>query len=88
MSERALKFNNIRLKKNEFHKSTEPIDLMAGNVDQIVVSDKFNHNNEGFKYFISYQECEIVKPLRVTLPQMNGHIKYFKIRGKNMSFFD
>ena len=84
----ALKFNNIRLKKSEFHKSKEPIDLKSVNVDQIVVSDKFNHNNEGFKYFIGYQECEIVKPLRVTLPQMSGYIKYFKNRGRNMSFFD
>ena len=36
---------------------------MSVNVDQIVVSDKFKHNNEGFKYFIGYQEGEIVKPL-------------------------
>ena len=25
-------------------------------VDKIVVSDKFKHNNEGFKYFIGYQK--------------------------------
>ena len=35
---------------------------MSVNVDQIVVSDKFNHNEDGFKYFIGYQECEIAKP--------------------------
>ena len=86
MSEKTLKFNNIRLNKKEFHKSKEPIDLMSVNVDQIVVSDKFKHNNEGFKYFIGYQEGEIVKPLCIILPQMNGYIKYFKNGGKNMSF--
>ena len=41
MSEKTLKFNNIRLNKKEFHKSKEPIDLMSVIVDQIVVSDKF-----------------------------------------------
>ena len=87
MSEKTLKFNNIRLNKKEFHKSKEPIDLMSVNVDQIVVSDKFKHNNEGFKYFIGYQEGEIVKPLCITLPQMSGYIKYFENGGKNMSFF-
>ena len=51
MSGKTLKFNNIRLNKKEFHKSKEPIDLMSVNVDQIVVSDKFKHNNEDFKYF-------------------------------------
>ena len=35
--------------------SKEPIDLMSVNVDQIVISDKFKHNNEDFKYFIGYQ---------------------------------
>ena len=29
---------------------------MSVNVDQIVVSDKFKHSDEGFKYFIGYQE--------------------------------
>ena len=86
MSEKILKFNNIRLNKKEFHKSKQPIDLMSVNVDQIVVSDKFKHNNEGFKYFIGYQEGEIVKPLCIILPQMSGYIKYFENGGKNMSF--
>ena len=43
MSEKTLKFNNIRLNKKEFHKSKEPIDLMSVIVDQIVLSDKFKH---------------------------------------------
>ena len=59
MSEKTLNFNNIRLNK----KSKEPIDLLSVDVDQIVVSDKFKHNSEGFKHFIGYQEGEIVKPL-------------------------
>ena len=85
MSEKTLKFNNIRLNKKEFHKSKEPIDLMSVNVDQIVVSDKFNHNNEGFKYFIGYQEGEIVKLLCIILPQMSRYIKHFESRAKSMS---
>ena len=54
MREKSLKFNNIRLIKKKFHKSKEPIDLLSVKVDQIVVYDKFKHNNEGFKYFIGY----------------------------------
>ena len=33
---------------------------MSVNVDQITVSDKFKHNNEGFKYFIGYGEGKIL----------------------------
>ena len=36
---------------------------MSVNVNQIVVSDKFKHSDEGYKYFIGYQEDENVKPL-------------------------
>ena len=86
MAEKTPKFNNIRVNKKEFDQSKKTIDLMSVNVDQIVVSDKFNHNNDGFKYFIGYQEGEIVKPLCIILPQMSGYIKYFEYGGQNMSF--
>ena len=77
MSEITLKFDNIKVNKKEFHKSKQPTDLMSVNIDQIVVSDKFEHSDEGYKYFIGYQEDENVKPLGIILPQMNGYIKYF-----------
>ena len=70
MSEKTLKFNNIRVNKKEFHKSKQPIDL---NVDQIVVVSE-------------YKEGETVKPLSIILPQMSGYIKYFENGCKNMSF--
>ena len=55
-------------------------------LDKIVVSHKFKHNDEGFTYFISYQKDTLVKPLCIILPQMNAYIKYFDNGGKNMSF--
>ena len=88
MSEKTLKFNNIRLNKKKIHTSKEPIGLMSVSVDQIVVSNKFKHSDEGFKYFTGYQEGEIVKLLCIILPQMSGYIKHFENSGKNMSSFD
>ena len=66
--------------------SKEQIDSFSVALDQIVVSYKFKHNDEGFKYFISYLKGEIVKPLCIILPQMSGYIKYFENGCKNMSF--
>ena len=71
MAEQRLKCD-IRVNKK---KSKQPIDLMSVNVDQIVVSDKFKRSEEGYKYFIGYQENEIVKPLCIILAQMSGYIK-------------
>ena len=67
MREKTLKFNNIILSKKEFHKSKHPIDLSLVRVDKIVLSEKFKHSEEGFKYFIGYEKGEIVKPLCIIL---------------------
>ena len=47
MSEKKLKFDNIRVNKKESHKSKQPINLDLVNVDQI--------SDDGFKYFIGYK---------------------------------
>ena len=83
VSEKSLKFDNIRVNKKELHKSKQPIDLDLANVDQIVTSDKFKQSDDGFKYFIGYKEDEIVKPLCIILPQMSGYIKNMSFMVKN-----
>ena len=82
MSEKTLKFDNIRVNKKEFHKSKQPVKLDLVNVDQILMSDKFKHSDDGLKYFIGYKAGELVKPLCIILPQMTGYVKYFEIGGK------
>ena len=84
MSEKILKFDNIRVNKKELHKSKQPIDLNSINVDKIVVSDKSKYSDNGFKYFIGYKESEMVQPLCIILPEMRGYIKIFGNGGKNM----
>ena len=56
MSKKTLKFDNVRVNKKQFHKSKQPIDLNLKSINQILVSDKFKHNDDGFKYFIGYNE--------------------------------
>ena len=86
MSEKTLKSDNIKLNKNELQKSKQPIHLDLISVNQVVVSDKFKHNDDDFKYFTGYREGEIVKPLCIILLEMSGYIKYFENGRKNMSF--
>ena len=88
MSEKTLKFDNIVVNKKEFLKSKEPINLDLVNLDQIVISDKFKHSDDSFKYFIGYKEDEIVKPSCIILPQMSGYKKCFENGGKNMFFLN
>ena len=56
------------------------------NADQIIVSDKFKHSDDGFKYFIGYNEGEIIKPFCIILTQMSGYRKFFENGGKNVFY--
>ena len=61
MSEKTLKYDNIKVNKKEFRKSKQPIGLGSVNVDQTVASDKFKHSDDSFKHFVDYKEGQIVK---------------------------
>ena len=86
MSEKTLKFNDIRVNKKEFHKFKQPIHLSLVKIDQIVVSNKSKHSDNAFKYFVGYQEDKIVKRLCIILPKTSAYIKYFKNGGKKHVF--
>ena len=81
MSEKTLKFTNIILNKKKLHRSKELIGLLSVDSDNIVISHKFKHNDEGFKYFIVYLSILLC----ISLPQMSGYIKYFENVSKNTS---
>ena len=87
MSEQTLKFGDIVVHKKEFHVSKQAIALNLVTANKTVVSDKFKHSDDGFKYFIGYLlDDDEIRPLCIILPQMSGYIKYFDNGGKNMSF--
>ena len=87
MSEQTLKFGGIVFNKKEFHASKQGIALNSVKTGKILVSCKFKHSDDGFKYFIGYlHDDDVIRPLCIILPQMSGCIKYFDNGGKKMSF--
>ena len=77
---------NIILNKKEFYSSKQAISLDSVDLNKIVVSKKWKIDDTTYKYFCGYLNNDVIKPLCVILPQMNGYIKYFNDGGKNMSF--
>ena len=84
MSEKTLKFGYIVVNIRKFHKLKQPINLDLISVDQILISNKFKHNDDGFNYFICYKEDEISKLLCIILPQMSGYINNLKAEEKHI----
>ena len=86
MSFEKIKFGDKEVDKKEFYSSKEAILLVSVDLSKIVVSSRWKLNDETYKYFCGYLNNNVIKPLCVILPQMNGYIKYFDDGGKNMSF--
>ena len=70
--------------KKEFHASKQAIGLNLVNTNKIVVSDKFKHSDNAFRYFIGYlHDDDLIRHLCIILTQMSRYIKYFDNGGKN-----
>ena len=84
MSPKTIKFGDKEINRKEFYSSKQAIPLDSVDLDKIVVSSKWKINDTTYKYLCGY--LNVIQPLCVILPQMNGYIKHFDDGGKNMSF--
>ena len=86
MSLKKIKFGDKDVDKKEFDSSKQAVLLDSVDLDKIVVSSKLKINETTYKYLCGYLNNDVIQPLCVILPQMNGYIKYFDNGGKNMTF--
>ena len=86
MSSQKIKFGDKEVDKKKFYSSKEAILLDSIDLSKIVVSSRWKRNDVAYKYFCGYLNNNVIKPLCVILPQINGYIKYFEDGGKNMLF--
>ena len=86
MSLKKIKFGDKEVNKKEFYSSKQAIPLDSADLDKIVVSSKCKINETTYKYLCGYLNNDVIQPLCVILPQMNGYIKHFDNGGKNMTF--
>ena len=86
MSPKTIKFGDKEINRKEFYSPKQAIPLDSVDLNKIVVSSKWKINDTTYKYLCGYLNNDVIQPLCVILPQMNGNIKYFDDGGKNMSF--
>ena len=86
ISSQKIKFGDKEVDKKNCYSSKEAILLDSVDLSKIVVSSRWKLNDTTYKYFCGYLNNDVIKPLCVILPQMDGYIKYFDNGGKNMSF--
>ena len=72
-----------KIKKSDFYKNKKVFQIDTIDVNNILISKKESYSNKNsLKYFIGYNDKDIIRPLCIKLPQMTG---YFRKLNENLT---
>ena len=80
-----IKFDDIKIPKQNFYRHKRPISIKNVDIDKIVAS-KVPLGNRRFKCFIGYEDAKKIIPLCAFLPKITAYRKDFD-ETKYVSFF-
>ena len=85
-SGKSINFDDKKNNKISFYKNKKLFSLNDRDVTKILVSKKESYGTKNSsKYFIRYNDGDVIRPLCIMLPQMIGYVKHFD-SNKTMSF--
>ena len=74
----SINFNNSKIRKSTFYKNKKINNIHNIDVNDLSVSKKESYGNKNsLKYFIGYNDNDIIRPLCIRLPQMTGYARKF-----------
>ena len=86
MSGKNINFDDKKIKKSDFYKNKKVNRIDDIDVNKILVSIKEPYDTKNsFKYFIGYNDNDVIKPICVKLPQITGYARKFD-ENATMSF--
>ena len=76
----SVKDINFGKKKSDFYKNKKVAKIVAKiddiDINEILVSKKESYGTKNsFRYFIGYNDNDVIRPLLIRLPQMTGYAK-------------
>ena len=79
MSGKNVNFSDKNIKKSNFYKNKKIIRIDQIDVNKILVSKEETYDSKNyFKYFIGYNDNDVIRLLCIKLPQMIGYVKSFE----------
>ena len=71
MSGKSINFDDKKIKRSDFYKNKKVYQIDNIDVNKILVSKKEPYGTKNsFKYFIGYNDNDVIRPLYVGLPQI------------------
>ena len=76
MSRKNINFSDKKIKKSDFDKNKKVTRMDDTDVNKILVSkEEPCGTKNSFKYFIGYNDNDVIRPLCIKLPQMTGYVR-------------
>ena len=86
IEQKNINFDDKKIKNTEFYKNKEVFQIDDIDVNKILVSKKEPYGTKNaLKYFIGYNDNDVIRPLCLRLPEMTGYAKKFN-ENATMSF--
>ena len=78
MSRNNINFEGKKITKSDFYKNKKINEIDGINANNILISKKKPYGTKNsLKYFIGYNDNDIIRPLCIKLPQMTGYFRKF-----------
>ena len=86
MNGKSINFKDKKVNKSTFYKNKKLFNIHDLDLNKILVSKKESYGTKtSLKYFIGYNDDDVIRQLCIKLPQMIGYVKNFD-SNKTMSF--
>ena len=86
MSGKSINFDDKKISKSNFYRNKKLFNIDDIDVNKILISKTEPQGTKySLKYFIGCNDNNVIRPLRIKLPQIIGYVKYFN-SNKTMSF--
>ena len=79
LSGKNVNFGDKKIKKSDFYKNKKVTNIDDIDANKILVSKEEPYGTKNsFKYFIGYNDNDVIRPLCIKLPQMIGYVRKFE----------
>ena len=87
MSGKSINFEDKKISKSNFYRNRKLFKIEDVDINNVLVFKKESYGTKNWlKYFIGYNDDDVMRPLCIRLPQRIGYVKCFDSSNKTISF--
>ena len=85
MGGKVIDFGDKKINKKDFYNNKKQFKIKDIDINKTLISEPESYGKKNAKKYIIGYSDDVIRPLRILLPQMIGYVKYFN-DNKTMSF--